>query len=177
MTGSFTGGWYPDLSLYPDTALPREDFIAETDAPHYAIAFDTHGNLGWAFPCIDDDDPGYDQAHVIEVLSEEVPDRFLHYLKQTGISYIFAGRDKINVTIAAEKLFRYFAVKTLLLEGGSLINGSFEKAGLIDELSIIQAPLTEPESDKLIFENGFSSAYDLKEIKQLLASLWIRYKR
>jgi riboflavin biosynthesis pyrimidine reductase len=41
---------------------------------------------------------------------------------------------------ALEKLGETFGLKTLLLEGGGRINGSFLKAGLIDEISLLVFP-------------------------------------
>ena len=39
-----------------------------------------------------------------------------------------------------EELGKAFRLKTLLLEGGGRINGSFLKAGLIDEISLLVYP-------------------------------------
>lgn len=47
MESSFTGGWYPDLSVFRDQKIERKDYIAVYDAEFYAVAFDTHGKLGW----------------------------------------------------------------------------------------------------------------------------------
>ena len=42
-----------------------------------------------------------------------------------------------------EKLYRLFDIKRLLLEGGGGINGSVLKAGLVDELSVLQFPVVD----------------------------------
>ena len=63
MESSFTGGWYPDLTAFQGQKVEREDYIATYDAKFYAIAFDTHGKLGWKDAVIHDEDPGYDKAH------------------------------------------------------------------------------------------------------------------
>lgn len=47
MESSFTGGWYPDLSKYEGQKVERKDYIAVYNAEFYAVAFDTHGKLGW----------------------------------------------------------------------------------------------------------------------------------
>ncbi len=41
---------------------------------------------------------------------------------------------------ALETLAKAFGIKTLLLEGGGKINGTFLKAGLIDEVSVLIYP-------------------------------------
>ena len=45
MEGSFTGGWYPDLTAFQGQKMEREDYIATYDAEFHAVAFDTHGKL------------------------------------------------------------------------------------------------------------------------------------
>jgi 2,5-diamino-6-(ribosylamino)-4(3H)-pyrimidinone 5'-phosphate reductase len=42
-----------------------------------------------------------------------------------------------------EKIGKVFGVKTLMLEGGGKINGAMLHAGLIDELSLLIAPLAD----------------------------------
>ena len=82
MEGSFTGGWYPDLSKYK----PVEKCLGHymncwfddvADAKYFAIAFDLKGKLGWRSNIIEDSDPGYGGAMIIEVLTEQVDSRYL----------------------------------------------------------------------------------------------------
>ena len=68
MEGSFTGGWYPDLKPFEGVSVSRDDHVANPDADFFCVAFDRRGRLGWKTPVIEDDDPGYDRAHIIEVL-------------------------------------------------------------------------------------------------------------
>ena len=104
MEQSFTGGWYPDLSGYspilPDPVL--QNFLPDPKdmSGFYAIAFDPKGKLGWRAPFIEDSDPGYDRAQVIEVLTEQVDGRYLAYLREQGIPYLFAGKEAIDVALA-----------------------------------------------------------------------------
>ena len=151
MEESFTGGWYPKLSNYENKKISREDYIANTHASRYAVAFDRRGRLGWKSSEIKDDDPGYGGAHIIEVMCENVSDAYLAYLQNIGVSYIFAGEEEMNLKIALEKLQEYFAINVLLLEGGSEINGAFEHAGFIDELSLVQSSVIADADSKLLF--------------------------
>ena len=107
--------------------------------------------LCWKSAVINDDDPGYNNAHVIEVLSKSVDKRYLAYLKSIGVSYIFAGDDGSDIAAALDKLVNYFGICNLLLEGGSEINGAFAEAGMIDELSLLVTPLKAEEGDKPLF--------------------------
>jgi len=178
MEESFTGGWYPDLNEFINIKMNREDFIAGQDASRYAVAFDRKGRLGWKMSKIEDEDPGYGEAHIVEVLCEEVDDAYLAYLQSIGVSYIFAGKSEMNLEMALEKLQSKFSINTLLLEGGSEINGAFERAGLIDELSLVQASMIADADSKPLFEQSSLGDYTLKEAKVVSESvLYSRYLR
>lgn len=175
MEGSFSGGWHPDLSEYAPVNA-KDDFIPDTLTGFYAVAFDPKGKLGWKSDRIidPDGDPGYDKAQIIEVLTAQADPKYLGYLKKTGIPYIFAGENEIDVELALEKLKKHFGIGTLLLEGGSVINGYFERAGVIDELSLVSAPVAAGEGLPL-FGNGCFAAFTLAEVKNLDGTVWTRY--
>jgi len=182
MESSFTGGWYPDLNKYKpvhhDLDL-KMDFIMDDLSGFYAIAFDTHGKLGWQSNRIidPDGDPGYDGARIIEVLSEDVDERYLGYLEEMEIPYIFAGRDSIDVELALFKLKNISGCETLLLEGGSIINGAFERAGAVDELSLVVAPVIAGKDSKPLFMDADITDFVLVKAENENGNLVLRYKR
>ena len=176
MEESFTGGWYPDLNKFVNVKMNREDYVANQDADRYAIAFDRKGRLGWKTSRIEDEDPGYGGTHIVEVLCEEVNDAYLAYLQSVGVSYIFAGKSEMNLELALEKLWSNFFINDLLLEGGSEINSAFERAGLIDELSLVQTSVIADTNSKPLFEQSSLGDYLLKEAKIISDSvLHLRY--
>jgi len=178
MEGSFTGGFQPDLSAFADAKLPREDYVADPEAEFFAVAFDRRGRLGWKASRIVDEDPGYGDSHIIEVLCEDVSDAYLAYLQSIGVSYIFGGKEDLDLELVLEKLTSLFNIQKLLLEGGSIINGAFYRSGLIDELSLVLAPLTAAEEGIQLFDFGDVISYRLEEFQKLDGgSLWLRYKR
>lgn len=174
MESSFTGGWYPDLSAYAPVES-KEHFVPEQLSGFYAVAFDTRGRLGWNSNRIVDDDPGYGNAQIIEVLSENVDARYLGYLQSMGIPYLFAGKEAIDVTVALAKLKDLFGIETLLLEGGSILNGAFQKAGVIDELSLVIAPLTASKDDKPLFMDGAMQEFCLASADSKDGVLILKY--
>jgi hypothetical protein len=183
MEGSFTNGWYPDLTQYhpinEDTDL-KMDFILDDEymSGFYAVAFDPKGKLGWKSNKIVDEDPGYANAQIIEVLSEEVDPRYLAYLESMQIPYIFAGESEIDVELALFKLKNIMGINKLLLEGGSIVNGYFERADIIDELSLVVTPLIAGSEDKPLFMDSNVSDYKLNQIKQYdNGVVWMNYKR
>ncbi len=178
MEESFTKCFYPDLYEYATDKIPRQDYVADPKAKFYAVAFDRFGRLGWQTAKIKDDDPGYSNAHIIQVMCEVVSDEYLNYLRKKGVSYIFAGEMEIDLAVALDKLKRLFGIETMLLEGGSLINGSFAREGFIDEISIVVAPVTAAAEDKPLFDEGVLSCFELTEVEKMNGSaVWLRYKK
>ena len=154
--------------------IPRVDFIAAHDADSYAIAIDPSGKLTWRSTAIDDE-------HVITILTERVTDDYLAFLQSKGVSYLFGGKKSIDLPAVLQKLAASFGIKRLLLEGGGKINGSFLAADLIDEMSILVAPVADGAA-------GTPSLFDADDTtparRLRLVSLerrkgdlvWLRYK-
>lgn len=177
MESSFTGGWYPDLEKYEPLAN-GDDFIPDTLSGFYAVCFDPKGKLGWKRARIIDEDPGYGGAQIIEVLTTQADGRYLRYLRDMQIPYLFAGDAEIDVRIALQKLKDLMGISFLLLEGGSIVNGYFARAGAIDELSLVVAPMIAESEDKPLFMSSTVSDFELKEIKKYDDSvIWLNYKR
>lgn len=182
MEGSFTGGWYPDLSQYNPVHHDMDmkmDYIVDDLCGFYGIAFDTHGKLGWkSNKIIDPDgDPGYDGGQIIEVLSQDVDERYLGYLQSMEISYIFAGEKSIDVELALFKLKNIIGCKTLLLEGGSILNGGFERVGAIDELSLVVAPIIAGKGSKPLFMDSVIENFELVKVENNKGNLILNYKK
>jgi 2,5-diamino-6-(ribosylamino)-4(3H)-pyrimidinone 5'-phosphate reductase len=114
----------------------RDDFVAPGEHGSFAFALDPAGRLAW-----ESNDIGGD--HVVAVLSERVSDEYLAFLRRRGVSYLLAGAREVDLPLALEKIGDCFGVKTLLLEGGGRINGSMLRAGLVDEVSVLVAPVVD----------------------------------
>ena len=155
------------------------DYIYEqiSNFKFFAVSFDRKGTLCWQENTLKDDLPGYNNAHIIQVMTKNVKEEYLNYLKEKGISYIICGNDDIDIDICLEKLRKKFGIKLLLLEGGSLINGSFMKAGVIDEISLVQCPITAEKDDKSLFNEGNIESYSLETLKPLRNGFYALYKR
>jgi len=122
----------PFVSTSNTPAGPQPTFVARR-AKSYAISVDTLGKLRWASGDLDGD-------HLICVVSERAPADYLAMLRETGVSYVVAGRRSVDLTAALNQLGEHFGIRTLLLEGGGHINGAFLEAGLVDEVSLLLVP-------------------------------------
>ena len=124
-------------AAYGGPPIPREDFVAKSDAQGYAIGLDAHARMNWgARHDITGD-------HVVMILTEAASDAHLDALRRAGVSYLFGGADRIDLALVLDKLAARFGIRRLLVEGGGRINGSFLYAGLVDELSLLLAPAVD----------------------------------
>jgi riboflavin biosynthesis pyrimidine reductase len=155
--------------------IRRTDFVARRDAPSYAIAIDPSGKLRWESASIDEE-------HAVTVLTEKVPDRYLAFLREKGVSYLLGGKERIDLRAVLRKLRRHFGIRRLLLEGGGKINGSFLAAGLVDELSILYAPVADgsvgtPTLFDAMEGKGPARSLRLVSVERRPGDLvWLRYR-
>ncbi len=163
MEESFTKGAKPDLEPFKNAEIVREDFIGDNNAKFYAVCVDTKGKLGWDSNKISDDDPGYDQAHIVEVLLEDVDDAYLAYLQSKNISYIFGGKTTLDFEIVFNKLKSVFNIQKLLLEGGGILGGSVVNTGVVDALSLVVAPLLQGSNGQSLVENSLANLNDTRD--------------
>lgn len=182
-------GSFPQSSVttqeYDGPPIARKDYIAEK-AAFYAVAIDPKGKIWWSNRTISDPDEGYDGAHIIEVLTESVPDAFLAHLRNKGVSYIFGGKTELDLALVLKKLKDLFGIEKLLLEGGGIVNGSFLEEDLIDEISLVVIPAAECNENAIpLFKTGkygaktvLAKPFHLKETKRLNDDgLWLIYSK
>src|SRR5437879_1323545 len=111
------------------TRRPRSSWCVWSDAENTARTVKDRSDLGG--------DP------IVVVLTRRVSDAHLAGLRQDGVSYIFAGEQELDLGLALEILNRELGIERLLLEGGGGSNGSFLRAGLIDEISVAICPAVD----------------------------------
>lgn len=57
-------------------------------------------------------------------------------------------------------------INSILLEGGSIVNGYFQRTDVIEELSLVVAPIVADAGYKPLFTDSTLSDFKLKEIEQ-----------
>ena len=172
----FAGGVRDDaeVALEWSGGNAREDFRATGAFDSFAFAVDARGKLAWGLNDIDGD-------HVVAVLSRRVSDEYLAFLRQRGVSYILAGERDVDLPLALAKIRSLFGVETLMLEGGGRLNGSMMQEGLIDELSVLVAPVCDGRiGTPALFDIGGEEAHPigltLRSVEQLPAGVtWLRF--
>ncbi|VXC97469.1 Pyrimidine reductase [Burkholderia sp. 8Y] len=159
------------------SALPRTDHFAKRDASQYAISIDPKGRVGWK------SDTALD-SHIVEVLAESVEDDYLAHLQSIGASYLFGGRDDIDLQCVVQTLERELNIGKLIVEGGGHVSGAFVNAQLADEVSVLLIPLVDgreahPSSFEVSMDKWQKPAYlKLESVEKLDNDVvWVRYKR
>ena len=79
------------------TPVGKEAFSKKADASGYEVVADTHGKLLWP-------DAGEPEKPLLILTSERVPREYLSYLDGRNISWIAAGKERIDLARAAEIL-------------------------------------------------------------------------
>ena len=121
----------------------NEDFKSDKKCSMYLIGFDSRGKLQykqsnydcWFYPRKNE------KIEFLNVVSEKAEDEYLLYLRSIGVSYIIAGKEKIDIKMALKKLKVNFGIDKCLLEGGTIINGAFNDVDCIDEVAVFVAPI------------------------------------
>jgi len=158
---------------------PRTDWKAR-QADKYAVVIDGTGSVRWESGTVE---RRGEKLHVIVVLQENASDAYISHLRKAGVSYIFAGKDSLDLPLAARKLKELFGIQSMLLSGGGVVDWSFLQAGLIDEISLVVPPVIDggvrlPSAfdDSPLAVCHTPVALHLTDVQRLEGdALWLRY--
>lgn len=160
--------------------VPEGDYVADPDAPMYYLSIDARGELAFEANTF-----GYGgvPSHIVEVLTEQASNAYKDFLRKRKISYIIAGKDQIDYEVMLDKFYNLFHIKRMMVGGGGTINWSFVQNGLVDEVSVILAPIANGDPDGhrfFVAKEPYSSiketAFQLESVEELEhGTLWIRY--
>lgn len=129
--------------LCSDAPVSEGDYVAPAAGAPYLVSIDPQGEVAWKSGVVSR--CGMPDAQVIEVLSSRAPRAYRAYLQEHGVSYLVAGENAIDLPSATEKLERLFGIRRMLVCGGGVTDASFLAAGLLDELSVVVAPVASGE--------------------------------
>lgn len=172
---------YRKPALEEGASAPEGDFLAEGAGAPWYISIDPSGRLGWTEPFVD---YGGLHASVLEVLTERVPMAYRAFLRKLGISYVIAGKDRLDAPLLLEKLAKELRLETVMLGGGGVVNWSFLRQGLCDEVSLVVAPAADGSRETpSVFDvkEGLSDdtpvTFELLEAKPKEGgAVWLRYR-
>ena len=158
-----------DLSKFKDAKVERKDYIAPKKNDYYTIAIDPKGKLKWTkgFFCIFEDYGRTQKANAVTIITEEVKDDYLAYLKSIEVSYIFAGKDKIDLKMALTKLKKLFGIERVLCEGGPTTNGLLLQEDLVQKLIFYKSPYIAAPGGKPVFGQSKLSKWNLETFEMM----------
>lgn len=169
----------PDVNELADN-VPEGDFVAQVKVPMYYVSIDPAGRLGWQENIVN---YGSLKSHVVSVLTEKASNAYKDLLRRLNISYIIAGKDKLDNALVLHKLATLFGMERVMIGGGGVLNWSYLQDDLVDEISILMAPITDasPEAPGLFtataplttVEPHSFSLIDVKPLKD--STVWLRY--
>jgi 2,5-diamino-6-(ribosylamino)-4(3H)-pyrimidinone 5'-phosphate reductase len=171
----FAGGMRSDEAVGDQYrgGIDRDDFIAPGEHESFAFAVDPRGRLAWQSSDISGD-------HVVAILTHRVSDTYLEHLRDLGMSYLLAGSGESDLSLALQKIALRFGIQGLMLEGGGAINGAMLAANLVDELSVLVAPVVDGRSGTpALFDmvpGSDTARLELQSVEQREGGvLWLRY--
>ena len=158
-----------DLSKFKGTKVDRTDYVAPKKDDYYFIAIDSKGLLQWKTSCfIHFEENGRAQkSQSITILTEQVPDEYLAYLKNIEVSYIFAGKENIDLKLALKKLKKLFGFNRIICQGGPTTNSFFLKEDLVDKVIFLKVPYIASPGGKTLFGNAKLQKWDLETLEIL----------
>ncbi|MFQ6792607.1 MAG: RibD family protein [Thomasclavelia sp.] len=165
-------------------SIVREDYLNIGQKNSWIVVIDGLGTLAWNSEVLKHD--RLKDKNIVVVLSEKASDEYLLHLQKLGISYLFAGKKKLRMRTVVTKMYEKLKIKTALLQGGGIVNASFANENLIDEISLVIAPVISGASDiPTSFESGdfgfplaYLNSFKLIETRVLDDSgLWLNYQR
>ena len=159
---------------------PRTDLQA-AKADKYAVIIDGEGKIRWQSGMVE---RRSDKMHIITILQENVSDAYIAHLRQASVSYVFAGKDSLDLPLAVRKLKEHFGIEKMLLSGGGIVDWAFLQAGLIDEISLVIPPvidggtgLASAFDDSAFAANHSPKPLSLIDVQRLDGGcIWLRYQ-
>ena len=168
-TKGFVGSEKPHCAAH--ASVPEGDYVAAPSAPSFYVSLDPQGEIAWKSGIFQR--AGRADAQVIELVCETTPKAYLAYLRNVGVSYVLAGKNTLDLPLAMNKLYELFHIEKLLVCGGGATDAAFLCEDLLDEISIVFAPVASGQAkvatifDESEFAQATAKGFKLQQVKQL----------
>ena len=88
---------------------------------------------------------------LIVLISHRTPKDYQEYLKKHDYPFIRAGKDKVDFREAFREIRKQFHIETMLTDSGPTLNNELLRQSLVDEISLLVAPMILAQSQPKIF--------------------------
>ncbi|MGW6281501.1 RibD family protein [Kribbella sp. NPDC055071] len=120
-----------DDGLFEDY-LPTE-VVKHPDHRKWFTVVDGRGRVPW-------DTKGGDGIDLLLLVARATPAPYLAYLRRETIPYLVVGAERIDLSLALQRMREVLGVTHVVSEAGGGLNGALLRANLIDELHLILLP-------------------------------------
>ena len=159
---------------------PAADASLNPDAPLLVVP-DSRGRIGiWRWLLAQP----YWRAGVA-LCSSTTPKEHMSYLKGAGVECITAGSPNVDMEAALSELRTRYGVERVRVDSGGTLNGVLLKLGLVDEVSLLVAPVLMGDDVSRPFyhshvpgsaDSGGHVGLRLTHLEQLEGdNLWLKY--
>ncbi|MBP2031181.1 2,5-diamino-6-(ribosylamino)-4(3H)-pyrimidinone 5'-phosphate reductase [Methanohalophilus levihalophilus] len=100
---------------------------------------------------------------VLILVSSSTPNDYITYLKERNYEFIVSGGQHVKLESALEVLHDEYGINKVLVDTGPTLNGVLLGEGLVDELSLLIAPvLADSDYPHLFSKLGIEEGIDLE---------------
>ncbi|HET6986281.1 MAG TPA: dihydrofolate reductase family protein [Kribbella sp.] len=112
-----------------------EDHLPAVPPNHlkWFTVVDSRGRVHW-------DMKGGDGTDLLLLVARATPPPYLAYLRRETIPYLVAGEERVDLSLALQRMRDVLGVSCVVSEAGGGLNGALLRAGLVDELHLIVLP-------------------------------------
>lgn len=122
----------PGVPCQHDLSDLRQDWLPKR-SPKWFVVLDSRGRVPWS-------STGDGDASLLVLICARTPLPYLAWLRELEVPYLVAGEDRVDLSLALEKVQGLLGATCVVSEGGGGINGALLRAGLVDEIQMIWFP-------------------------------------
>jgi riboflavin biosynthesis pyrimidine reductase len=97
---------------------------------------DGRGRVRWAYKDGAAFGETWEGWHLLVLVAHHTPPEYLAYLRREKVPYLVAGKKRVDLCLALEKMRSRLGVDCVLSTAGGRLNGALLRAGLVDEINI-----------------------------------------
>jgi len=120
-----------------------QDFLPESVVRHpdhrgWFCTVDSKGLIRWVYKEFPSEE--WKGWHLMVIVANHTPPEYLAYLQKENIPYLVAGKERVNLKLALEKMKSQLGVTSVMSTSPGKLGGALLRAGLVGEVNILVLP-------------------------------------
>jgi hypothetical protein len=133
----------PLPSFKGDPKMLYQDFLPDSvvKRPNHRGWFctiDSKGLIRWVYKEFPSEE--WKGWHLMVIVANYTPPEYLAYLHKENIPYLVAGKERVDLKLALEKMKSQLGVTSVVSTSPGKLGGALLRAGLVDEINILFLP-------------------------------------